>query len=164
MKGFLAVLVSLFFLAGCAGQMEDSSGGKEIRVQVLNPGDGVLLGELDEETTEDLFLGLTDWEETEPQSQGQEEYELVFLQEKTLLLGEDPEGEREYEEIARLTFYRDSDAVQWVISSQAVKNLPLPEEGLSMGWRKAPREILDNIRELLEQPGTMPLSTKSMEN
>lgn len=164
MKRFLAVLVSLVFLAGCAGGMGDSPREKEIQVQVLNAGNGAFLGELDGETAEELFLGLTDWEETEPQPQGEAEYELVFLQEKTLLLGEDPEGERGYEEIARLTLYRDTSAVQWVISSQGVKNLPLPEEGFSLGWRKAPQEARDSIQEALEQPGALPLSTESMEN
>ena len=70
----------------------------------------------------------------------------MVWQEKTLLAGEDPEGEREYEVILNLTLYQDSPLVKAVISPQAVKNMRLSEEMLT-AYYTLPDETLSALRQ-----------------
>ena len=111
---------------------------KACKVEVYSDG-GELLKTIDDQETVGLLTPTEDWADTEaPQPEPAVQYGLVVWQEKTLLAGEDPEGEREYEVILNLTLYQDSP--------QAVKNMRLSEEMLT-AYYTLPDETLSALRQ-----------------
>ncbi len=74
----------------------------------------------------------SDWEPAEGLPEGSElEYQLLIYQEKTLLYGQDPADEREYELIETVTTFRDSSCVQDVISDSVLPGFPVPDDVLT---------------------------------
>ncbi|PWM35016.1 MAG: hypothetical protein DBX66_09005 [Clostridiales bacterium] len=146
MKKALLLLLAGVLVActGCAHTAAKEP--KACKVEVYSDG-GELLKTIDDQETIELLTPTEDWADAEaPQPEPAAQYELVVWQEKTLLAGEDPEGEREYEVILNLTLYRDSPLVKAVISPQAVKNMRLTEEMLT-AYYTLPDETLSALRQ-----------------
>ncbi|TCL45524.1 hypothetical protein [Harryflintia acetispora] len=146
MKKALLLLLAGVLVActGCAHTAAKEP--KACKVEVYSDG-GELLKTIDDQETVGLLTPTEDWADAEaPQPEPAAQYELVVWQEKTLLAGEDPEGEREYEVILNLTLYQDSPLVKTVISPQAVKNMRLSEEMLT-AYYTLPDETLSALRQ-----------------
>lgn len=146
MKKALLLLLAGVLVActGCAHTAAKEP--KACKVEVYSDG-GELLKTIDDQETIELLTPTEDWADAEaPQPEPAAQYELVVWQEKTLLAGEDPEGEREYEVILNLTLYQDSPLVKTVISPQAVKNMRLSEEMLT-AYYTLPDETLSALRQ-----------------
>lgn len=138
MKKALLLLLAGVLVActGCAHTAAKEP--KACKVEVYSDG-GELLKTIDDQETVGLLTPTEDWADTEaPQPEPAVQYGLVVWQEKTLLAGEDPEGEREYEVILNLTLYQDSP--------QAVKNMRLSEEMLT-AYYTLPDETLSALRQ-----------------
>lgn len=150
MKKALLLLLAGAVMActGCAHTAAEEP--KACKVEVYSDG-GELLRTIDDQETVGLLTPTEDWLDTEaPQPEPAAQYELVVWQEKTLLAGEDPEGEREYEVILNLTLYQDSPLVKAAISPQAVKNMKLPEEMLT-DYYTLSDEAIASLRQAIGQ-------------
>lgn len=77
------------------------------------------------------------------------EYKLLVYQEKTLLLGQDPNEERDYELIETITTFQNSSYIEEVISSEVVKNSIVPENALAF-YYSLPDDIVKQLQELIE--------------
>lgn len=146
MRRFFALtLAGLLALSGCSAAAIPAAGepeaSKELRLLVLDS-EGTQLDEISGEEAEELFLGILTWPEAEPlPEEAEAEFLLSVVQEDTLLFGEDPEAERGFTEIARVTVYRGSSVLRWELSDGAAVSLPILD-GFTLGWREAPAEAL----------------------
>lgn len=100
MKRMLAALLCLPLLTACGGE---TGSEKEHYYEVLDSTGAALYTVTDGRLMETLdgLLG-TPAEEMEPAEDMEPLYTYVYWQEKTLLAGEDPEAEREYEELIHI--------------------------------------------------------------
>ena len=76
------------------------------------------------------------------------EYIMLAYQEKTLLYGQDPNQERDYELIATLITYQNSSYVKEIISSAIIKNMIIPENALTF-YYVMPDDIQEDLHELM---------------
>lgn len=134
MRGSLCALTLALLLTGCkvtaptdealqeawdqarsdleeGGEVPDLS--KRHDYQVLNSREEVLytIADADRVDALDDLLGNEETEWQDNPSGGEIACIYVYRQEKTLLAGEDPDGEREYEELVRFTVYQDRDLI-----------------------------------------------------
>lgn len=74
---------------------------------------------------DELTKGGGDWKQADSSPEDAKMlYTYVFMQQKTLLAGQDPDAEREYEEVMRFTVYEDSDVLTMVILDGMEDTLP----------------------------------------
>lgn len=81
--------------------------------------------EPDKDIDEKLKYGMFD---DNPAGNAAPEYKLVVSQQKTLLAGQDPDEEREYEEILLITTYQSSKYMSVQISDEVLHGVKLPED------------------------------------
>lgn len=155
---FLAIGIVLVF-TGCSTinpndtsspstQQEHTS--KSCKIEVLSAQDDTLLKTIDDQDTISQFIQTDEWNEVDNLTQDLvPEFKLVIYQEKTHLSGQDPNAEREYEIIMRITTFKDSSYVEESISTDVVKNIKIPEEFLKI-YYKVPDDIMNELRQLLQ--------------
>lgn len=131
----------------------EQDASKQHFYQVLN-GNGEELYTITDETQvsalDDLLsnAGEGRQETPAPEDGGETACIYVYQQEKTLLAGEDPDKEREYEEVIRFTVYQDRD----LITMQCLKDLEDRElAGISLAdfltfTISAPAETMESLR------------------
>lgn len=113
MKRICAALLCLLFLTACgAGSQEET---KDRRYEVLD-GTGAVLytiedGELVDTLDSLLSEPLEDMEHSASTGDVEPLYTYVYCQEKTLLAGEDPDKERDYEELMRVLVPAEGETV-----------------------------------------------------
>lgn len=73
---------------------------------------------------DDLLDGDTDWEQASSVEGKTALYTYVMMQQKTLLAGQDPDTEREYEEVLRFTVYEDTDVLSMTVLEGLEDALP----------------------------------------
>ena len=73
---------------------------------------------------------------------------MLVYQEETLLYGQDPDEERDYELIATLITYQNSSYIKEIISSAVIKNMIIPENALTF-YYVMPDDIQEDLRELI---------------
>ena len=148
MKRIITFLIAcMFCLSGCAFQTTNSTGdevGKKSRIEIFSMQDE-LLSTIDNEDTIDNLLNSNDWQEATELPDGLiPAYKLLVYQEKTLLAGQDPNEERDYELIETIIMFEDSPYVIEVISSEVVKNMMLPSDVLTF-YYELPGSTIENI-------------------
>ncbi len=152
-KILFGLAVCLLLLASCGkGPSEASSepDTKQSKAEVYSARDNVLLKTItDQELLSDLN-DFSDWDgEVSLPEDLTPEYTLLVYHEKTLLAGQDPDAEREYEMIETLTIYKDSRYMTVKISPDAVKNMPLLEDLLTFHC-EIPEETAGQLEEALK--------------
>jgi len=151
-KILLGLAACLLLLASCGKSPSESASKadtKQLKAEVYSAQDNTLLKTItDQELLSDLN-DFSDWDGGDSPSEGlAPEYTLLVYQEKTLLAGQDPDAEREYELIETLTTYQDSRYMTAAISPDAVKSVPLPEDLLTFRC-EIPKETAGRLREAL---------------
>lgn len=81
--------------------------------------------EADEDIDEKLKYAMFD---DNPAGNAAPEYKLVVSQQKTLLAGQDPNEEREYQEILLITTYQGSKYMAVQVSDQVLHGVKLPDD------------------------------------
>lgn len=155
---FLTVGIVLVF-TGCSTIISNDTSSpstqlehtpKSCKIEVLSAQDDVLLKTIDDQDTISKFLQMDKWNEVDKLPQDLvPEFKLVIYQEKTLLAGQDPNAEREYEIIVRMTTFKDSSYVEESISADVVKNAKIPDEFLKFFYN-VPDDIMNELRQLLQ--------------
>lgn len=146
---FLALIAVIFVFAGCSANESESVNGKEkqCRIEIISADNNQLLAVIDDQKTIKSLLNFDKWEETEQSTEVLvPEYNLAVYQEKTLLYGQDPDEEREYEIIEQITTYKNSSYTEVAISGNVIKGLKIPEEFLTLYYTMA-----DSIRTKLQK-------------
>ncbi len=99
---------------------------------------------------DELVEGDMDWERASSVEDKSPLYIYVFMQQKTLLAGQDPESEREYEEVMRFTVYEDTDVMKMTILDSLGEGFPFSmvdlEDVLTI-YAKAPTETVEALRD-----------------
>ena len=152
MKRIITILIAcMFILAGCAFQTTNSIGDeveKKSRIEIFSIQDE-LLSTIDNEDTINNLLNNNDWSEVNELPEDlTPEYKLLVYQEKTLLAGQDPNEERDYELIETIIIFEDSPYVIEVISSEVVKNMILPSDVLTF-YYELPDSTIENILNII---------------
>lgn len=152
MKRIITILIAcMFILTGCAFQTTNSTGDeveKKSRIEIFSIQDE-LLSTIDNEDTINNLLNNNDWSEVNELPEGlTPEYKLLVYQEKTLLAGQDPNEERDYELIETIIIFEDSPYVIEVISSEVVKNMILPSDVLIF-YYELPDSTIENILNII---------------
>lgn len=148
MKRIITILIAcMFCLAGCADGTGDGA-KKKSRIEIFSI-DDELLSTIDDEDTINNLLNNNDWSEVNELPEGlTPEYKLLVYQEKTLLAGQDPNEERDYELIETIIIFEDSPYVIEVISSEVVKNMILPSDVLTF-YYELPDSTIENILNII---------------
>ena len=121
---------------------------KKSRIEIISIQDE-LLSTKDNEDTINNLLNNNDWSEVNELPEGlTPEYKLLVYQEKTLLAGQDPNEERDYELIETIIIFEDSPYVIEVISSEVVKNMILPSDVLTF-YYELPDSTIENILNII---------------
>lgn len=100
MKKIIGVLMILtLLLVGCSHNVpQQDNEKKQSRIEIYSSQDDVLLQTIEEQETVNKLLDTSSWETLESVSDDLiPEYVWLVYQEKTLLAGQDPSEEREYE-------------------------------------------------------------------
>lgn len=146
------MVIVFMLLVGCSYNIsQDESMGykKQSRIEIYS--DKKLLKIIDDQNIVDELFSTDNWEsKDELPNDLTPEYQLFVYQEKTILWGQDPDEEREYELIATITTFMDSSYVQEVISGNVVKNMKIPEYAMTF-YYIMPDKIMDKLHENLEQ-------------
>ena len=148
----VAVAACTLLLSSCGVPQADGETAEEqkhAKIEVYAAQDDALLATLDDAVLIDALMG-TDLPQTEntPPDGLIPEYELRVMQEKTVLLGENPDAPREYEQIATILTYQGSDQVTQTIEEDVVRSLPLPEDSLTFCYalpEGAHEQLLDAV-------------------
>lgn len=123
---------------------------KSCKIEVLSAQDDTLLKTIDDQDTVSKFLQTDEWNEVDKLAQDLvPEFKLIIYQEKTLLAGHDPNTQREYEIIARITIFKDCLYVEERISADMVKNMKIPDDFLTI-YYNVPDDIINQLRQLLQ--------------
>ena len=133
MKRILVIAVYVFCLAGCTlgCSRNNDDAKKQIRIDIYSPQDEFLLVIDDQETIHDL-LDDKNWTLVDHLPDNlTPEYKLCVYQQKTLLAGQNPDEERDYELIETITTFQDSSYVTEVIAGSVVKNMVLSDSVLT---------------------------------
>lgn len=152
MKRIIVMLIAcMLCLVGCASQTtnnKDDDLKKKSRIEIYSMQDD-LLSIIDEQDTVNNLLNNDDWSEVnELPDNLTPEYKLLVHQEKTLLAGQDPNEERDYELIETIILFQDSAYAAEVISSDVVKNMIIPSDVLTF-YYELPDSTIEKIKNLL---------------
>lgn len=154
-KMILTLLIGVGLLcSGCAGaepsQEPKEESSKLCKIEVLSSEEDTVLTTIEEQEMVEKFIHSDKWEVIE-ELPGDviPEYEMIVYQEKTLLQGQDPDEEREYEIIERITTYQDSTYVKESISPDVIKNMNVPAVFLTQ-YYMVPDEMIDELQTILQ--------------
>ena len=155
MKKLISILIiCALFLTGCGNSVpnhSDEETKKKNRIEVYSAQDDTLVTTIDDQNTTNQILDSSDWEEAEQLPDDlNPEYKMLVYQEKTLLYGQDPDEEREYELIETLITYQDSPYTEEIISSDVIHNMIIPEDALTF-YYVMPDEIQKELDEIINQ-------------
>ncbi len=155
MKKLISILIiCALFLTGCGNSVSnysDEETKKKNRIEVYSAQDDTLVTTIDDQNTTNQILDSSDWEEAEQLPDDlNPEYKMLVYQEKTLLYGQDPDEEREYELIETLITYQDSPYTEEIISSDVIHNMIIPEDALTFCY-VMPDEIQKELDEIINQ-------------
>ena len=124
---------------------------KQSRIEVYSAQDDVLLQTIDEQDTVNKLLDTSSWETSGSISDDlTPEYILLVYQEKTLLAGQDPSEEREYELIETIITFQDSPYIKEIISNTVIKNTIIPEDVLTF-YYSMPDDIQKEFSTLINE-------------
>ncbi|MEF9932252.1 MAG: hypothetical protein RR770_08155, partial [Bacteroidales bacterium] len=136
-------------LTGCSSTQQETT-AKSCKFEVLSAQDDTLLKTIDDQDAVSKFLQTDEWEEVDKLPQDLvPEFKLDIYQEKTLLAGQDPNMEREYEIIISITTFKDSSYVEESISADMVKNKKISDEFLIFKYN-IPDDIINELKQLLQ--------------
>lgn len=132
--------------------LDDDWSAKSHYWQVLDAG-GLEICVIDTEAAvqrvDDLVQDDMEWEQASSAEGDTPLYTYVFMQQKTLLAGQDPNAEREYEEVLRFTVYEGTDVMSMTVLESLGDYLPSSVED----WEdiltihaKPPAEIAEALR------------------
>lgn len=111
---FALLLCGVMLLTACGGERQETE--KDHYYQVLDSAGAVLCTVTDGplfDTLDDLLgTSLEDLEQDENAGDIEPLYTYVYCQEKTLLAGEDPDGERDYEELMQILVPAEGETVE----------------------------------------------------
>lgn len=111
---FALLLCGVMLLTACGGERQETE--KDHYYQVLDSAGAVLCTVTDGplfDTLDDLLgTPLEDVEQDENTGDIEPLYTYVYCQEKTLLAGEDPDGERDYEELMQILVPAEGETVE----------------------------------------------------
>lgn len=131
-------------------QGENENLKKQSKIEIYSIQNAKLMQNIDNQDTINRLLEMEHWEEIDGLPDDLiPEYRLLVYQEKTLLLGQDPDEEREYELIETITTFQNSSYIEEVISSEVVKNTKIPENTLTF-YYSLPDETVNQLQELIE--------------
>lgn len=145
------MILCLLLLAECginSKETETEETEKKCKIEVQAAEEDTLLQTIEDQNTVNELLDMEQWEEAESLPEDlTPEYKLVVYQEETILLGQDPDEERDYEIIETLITYEDSPYVTEIISSDVIKNMEISEEYLTFNYIMPDEEVdaLHNI-------------------
>lgn len=130
-KTMVAIIILVLFLTGCsfnAPQNSNEDMKKQSKIEIYSVQDETLLKTIDDQDTVNNLLETNNWKQTEAVSDNLvPEYKLLIYQEETLLLGQDPDEERDYELIETIITFQNSPYIKDVISSEVIKGAIIPE-------------------------------------
>lgn len=150
---FVVLIGVALIFTGCGTnpsleQKEEAS--KLCKIEVLSSQDDTLLTTIDEQEIVETLMHSDKWEVIEELPEELiPEYKLIVYQEKTLLQGQDPDKEREYEIIERITTYQNTSYVEESISSEVIKNMKVPDIFLTQ-YYIVPDEMSSDLQSTLQ--------------
>lgn len=153
MKKIIGVLIILtLLLVGCSHNVpQQDNEKKQSRIEIYSAQDDVLLQTIEEQETVNKLLDTSSWETLESVSDDLiPEYIWLVYQEKTLLAGQDPSEEREYELIETIITFQDSPYIKQIISSTVIKNMIIPEDVLTF-YYSMPDDIQKEFSTLISE-------------
>lgn len=153
MKKIIGVLIILtLLLVGCSHNVsQQDNEKKQSRIEIYSAQDDVLLQTIEEQETVNKLLDTSSWETLESVSDDLiPEYIWLVYQEKTLLAGQDPSEEREYELIETIITFQDSPYIKQIISSTVIKNMIIPEDVLTL-YYSMPDDIQKEFSTLISE-------------
>lgn len=153
MKKIIGVLIILtLLLVGCSHNVpQQDNEKKQSRIEIYSAQDDVLLQTIEEQETVNKLLDTSSWETLESVSDDLiPEYIWLVYQEKTLLAGQDPSEEREYELIKTIITFQDSPYIKQIISSTVIKNMIIPEDVLTF-YYSMPDDIQKEFSTLISE-------------
>lgn len=153
MKKIIGVLIILtLLLIGCSHNVpQQDNEKKQSRIEIYSAQDDVLLQTIEEQETVNKLLDTSSWETLESVSDDLiPEYIWLVYQEKTLLAGQDPSEEREYELIETIITFQDSPYIKQIISSTVIKNMIIPEDVLTF-YYSMPDDIQKEFSTLISE-------------
>ena len=153
MKKIIGVLMILtLLLVGCSHNVpQQDNEKKQSRIEIYSAQDDVLLQTIEEQETVNKLLDTSSWETLESVSDDLiPEYIWLVYQEKTLLAGQDPSEEREYELIETIITFQDSPCIKQIISSTVIKNMIIPEDVLTF-YYSMPDDIQKEFSTLISE-------------
>ena len=153
MKKVIGVLMILtLLLVGCSHNVpQQDNEKKQSRIEIYSAQDDVLLQTIEEQETVNKLLDTSSWETVESVSDDLiPEYIWLVYQEKTLLAGQDPSEEREYELIETIITFQDSPYIKQIISSTVIKNMTIPEDVLTFCY-SMPDDIQKEFSALISE-------------
>lgn len=145
------LLIVAFLLMGCSHNepQEKQQNEKQSKIELYSAQDNQLLLTIDNQDTVNKLLNTSDWTILESVSDDLiPEYIMLVYQEKTLLHGQNPNEERDYELIATLITYQNSSYIKEIISSAVIKNMIIPENALTF-YYVMPDDIQEDLYELI---------------
>ena len=155
MKKIIGVLmIFALLLTGCGHNVPQdvhNDEKKQSRIEVYSAQDDVLLQTIDEQDTVNKLLDTSSWETLESVPNDlTPEYILLVYQEKTLLAGQDPSEEREYELIETIITFQDSLYIKEIISNTVIKNMIIPEDVLT-SYYSMPDDVQKEFSTLINE-------------
>ena len=153
MKKIIGVLIILtLLLVGCSHNVsQQDNEKKQSRIEIYSAQDDVLLQTIEEQETVNKLLDTSSWETLESVSDDLiPEYIWLVYQEKTLLAGQDPSEEREYELIETIITFQDSPYIKQIISSTVIKNMIISEDVLTF-YYSMPDDIQKEFSTLISE-------------
>lgn len=154
MKKFIGIFMSfVLFFTGCASAIsydENESVKKQSRIEVYSVQNDEFLKRIDDQEMIIDFLKTDNWEYVNNLPDNLvPEHKLLVYQEKTLLFGQDPNEEREYELIETIITFQNSSYVEDIISSDVVKNMSIPQDVLTF-YCSLSDDSTEQLNKLLE--------------
>ena len=147
-------MIFALLLTGCSHNIPQDvhdDEKKQSRIEVYSAQDDMLLKTIDEQDTVNKLLDTSSWETLESVSDDlTPEYILLVYQEKTLLAGQDPSEEREYELIETIITFQDSPYIKEIISNTVIKNTIIPEDVLTF-YYSMPDDIQKEFSTLINE-------------
>lgn len=130
-----ALTICVLFFTGCdsnAYQNVDKDMKKQSKIEIYSIQNDELLESIDNQETIKQLLEVDHWETVNSLPDDLiPEYKLLIYQEKTLLYGQNPNEESDYELVATITTFQNSSYVEEVIPSDVVKNMIIPEDAMT---------------------------------